>query len=76
MGQGRRDCKDISRGKPWLPGGAECAARLGESGQAFLWLEQAIGQRAPWLVYDRFPPVYDNLPTDPRFGKAWRQIGF
>ena len=50
-------------------------ARLGEREQAFLWLERAVDQRAPWLVYAGVTPVYDNLRADPRFGKILKRIG-
>ena len=42
-------------------------ARLGDREQAFYWLDRAFDQRAPWLVYAKVTPVYDNLRNDPRF---------
>ena len=42
-------------------------ARLGDRDQAFYWLDRAFDQRAPWLVYAKVTPVYDNLRNDPRF---------
>ncbi len=50
-------------------------ARLGETEQALLWLERAIDQRAPWLVYAKVTPVYDNLRNDPRFGALLQRLG-
>lgn len=49
-------------------------ARLGEREEAFLWLERAVDQRAPWLVYARVTPVYDNLRADPRFEMLLKRI--
>lgn len=50
-------------------------ARLGHTEQALLWLERAIDQRAPWLVYAKVTPVYDNLRSDPRFGALVQRLG-
>ena len=50
-------------------------ARLGEPEQAFLWLDRAVEQRAPWLVYAEVTPVYDNLRADPRFATILKRIG-
>ncbi|MBA3543985.1 MAG: tetratricopeptide repeat protein [Chthoniobacterales bacterium] len=50
-------------------------ARLGETEQALHWLERAIDQRAPWLVYAKVTPVYDNLRGDLRFGALLQRLG-
>ena len=50
-------------------------ARLGQKDQAFYWLNQAVEQRAPWLVYAKVSPVYDNLRGDPRFKEILDRIG-
>ena len=50
-------------------------ARLGDREEAFLWLERAVDQRSPWLVYAGVTPVYDNLRTDPRFATVLKRIG-
>ena len=50
-------------------------ARLGNTEQALLWLESAIDQRGPWLVYAKVTPVYVNLRSDPRFGALLQRLG-
>jgi len=50
-------------------------ARLGQKDLAFYWLNQAVEQRAPWLVYAKVSPVYDNLRGDPRFKEILDRIG-
>jgi TolB-like protein/Tfp pilus assembly protein PilF len=50
-------------------------ARLGQREQAFLWLDRAVEERAPWLVYAGVTPVYDNLRADPRFAMILKRIG-
>lgn len=57
--------------------GALCSyhARLGNTEQALLWLERAIDQRAPWLVYAQVTPVDDNLRSAPRFAALLQRLG-
>ena len=43
-------------------------ARAGRKDQAFEWLEKALGERAPFLVYLNVDPAWDSLRSDPRFG--------
>ncbi len=50
-------------------------ARLGDSAQAFYWLDRAYDQHAPWLVYSKVTPVYDNLRSDPRFKAFLQRLG-
>jgi DNA-binding winged helix-turn-helix (wHTH) protein/TolB-like protein len=50
-------------------------ARLGQKDEAFYWLNQAVEQRAPFLVYAKVSPVYDNLRSDPRFKEVLDRIG-
>ncbi|MGH8100657.1 MAG: protein kinase domain-containing protein [Chthoniobacterales bacterium] len=50
-------------------------ARLGDREQAFYWLDRAFDQRAPWLVYAKVAPVYDNLRSDPRFNAFLQRMG-
>ena len=50
-------------------------ARLGQKDQAFYWLNQAVEQRAPWLVYAKVSPVYDNLRGDQRFKGILDRLG-
>ena len=50
-------------------------ARLGDRDQALFWLEQAVEQKVPWLVYAKVTPVYDNLRSDPRFDAFLKRLG-
>ena len=50
-------------------------ARLGQREEALLWFERAIDEHAPWLVYAKVTPVYDNLRGDPRFGTLLQRLG-
>ena len=47
----------------------------GDSAQAFYWLDRAYDQHAPWLVYSKVTPVYDNLRSDPRFKAFLQRLG-
>ena len=40
---------------------------LGESDQAFEWLERAYQDRRGWLAYLKVEPDFDRLRGDPRF---------
>jgi TolB-like protein/Tfp pilus assembly protein PilF len=42
-------------------------ATLGENDEAFLWLERALQEHAPWMAYLKAPPWFDNLRTDSRY---------
>ena len=42
---------------------------LGETDQAFAWLERAREERRGWLCYLRVEPLLDEVRGDPRFGK-------
>jgi adenylate cyclase len=42
-------------------------AALGEKDEAFLWLERARRDHAPWMAYLKAPPWFDNLRSDPRY---------
>jgi tetratricopeptide (TPR) repeat protein len=35
--------------------------------EAFLWLERALQNHAPWMVYLKAPPWFDNLRSDSRY---------
>ena len=48
---------------------------LGETEQAFVWLEKAYAERAGWLVYLQVEPRLDRLRTDPRFGNLVKRVG-
>ena len=42
---------------------------LGDTDQAFAWLERAREERRGWLCYLRAEPLLDEVRGDPRFGK-------
>jgi Tfp pilus assembly protein PilF len=42
-------------------------ASLGESAEAFTWLERALAERDPFLVWIRIDPDFDAIRGDPRF---------
>src|SRR6516225_9342602 len=50
-------------------------ARLGESDEAFRWLETAVKQHLPYLIWD-LPanPALDELRSDPRYTDLLRRI--
>ncbi len=50
-------------------------AGLGETEEAFAWLEKAYAERAGWLVYLQVEPRLDRLRSDPRFGDLVRRVG-
>jgi TolB-like protein/DNA-binding winged helix-turn-helix (wHTH) protein len=48
---------------------------LGETDQAFRWLDKAIKQRPFWLCWLKLDPRLDRLRSDPRFGDLLRRVG-
>ncbi|HEX2714528.1 MAG TPA: tetratricopeptide repeat protein, partial [Candidatus Acidoferrales bacterium] len=50
-------------------------AGLGETDEAFRWLERAYEERSGWLIWLRAEPVSDALRPDPRFQDLLRRIG-
>jgi hypothetical protein len=42
-------------------------AVLGQKDEAFLWLESARREHAPWMAYVKAAPRFDTLRSDPRF---------
>ena len=42
---------------------------LGDTDQAFAWLERAREERRGWLCYLKVEPLLDEVRGDPRFGK-------
>jgi TolB-like protein/DNA-binding winged helix-turn-helix (wHTH) protein/Tfp pilus assembly protein PilF len=60
--------KSATKGeKVWTMYGAWLSVKLGETDQAFEWLEKASADRAPFLLYLNIDPVWDSLRSDPRF---------
>jgi TolB-like protein/Tfp pilus assembly protein PilF len=49
---------------------------LGQTEEAFRWLETAYEQRANWMVYLKVDPVFDDLRSDPRFQDLMRRMNF
>lgn len=48
---------------------------LGESNQAFAWLQRAYQDRSSPLVWIKVDPWFDNLRADPRFIDLVRRMG-
>ena len=40
---------------------------LAESDEAIRWLERARLDHAPWMIYLKAPPWFDNLRSDSRY---------
>jgi tetratricopeptide (TPR) repeat protein len=51
------------------------AANLGESEQAFAWLEKAYQERSGWMPWLKHEPLLDSLHTDARFSDLLRRVG-
>jgi len=47
---------------------------LGETDQAFDWLEKAYEERSYWLTFVRVDPVLDNLRSDTRYTELRRRM--
>jgi TolB-like protein/Tfp pilus assembly protein PilF len=48
---------------------------LGESSEAFAWLEKAYEERDPQLIYLKAGRRFEPLRKDPRFGQFVRRVG-
>jgi TolB-like protein len=48
---------------------------LGESDEAFSWLQKALEERSIWLGYLNVEPQLDPLRSDSRFGELVRRVG-
>jgi Flp pilus assembly protein TadD len=48
---------------------------LGESNEAFAWLERAYEERDPQLTYIKAGRRFEPLRKDPRFGQLVHRVG-
>lgn len=70
------ELKEMANHRHILPVGiAQIYVQLGETDQAFEWLERAYGGRDPWLVWIKVNPVFDEARPDPRFQDLLRRVG-
>ena len=51
-------------------------AAMGQTEEAFRWLETAYEQRGNWMVFLKVDPVFDDLRSDPRFQDLMRRMNF
>lgn len=56
----------------WL---AAAYAGLGETDEAFAWLDKAFERRFGALIYLKVNPIWDNLRSDPRFADRLQRVG-
>lgn len=54
---------------------AAIAASLGDSDQAFAWLDKAYQERSGWMPWLKHEPLLDNLHQDSRFNDLLRRVG-
>jgi TolB-like protein/DNA-binding winged helix-turn-helix (wHTH) protein/Tfp pilus assembly protein PilF len=47
---------------------------LGETDEAFVWLQRAYGERSPRMEELKQGSVFDNVRSDPRFGELLRHL--
>jgi TolB-like protein/tetratricopeptide (TPR) repeat protein len=48
---------------------------LGDTDEAFRWLDTACEHRSDWLVHLKIEPALDPLRSDPRFDELVRRVG-
>jgi len=48
---------------------------LGETEEAFRWLDRAYEERSPWIGYMAVDPRLDDLRSDPRLDEMLRKVG-
>ena len=51
-------------------------AGLGQSDEAFRWLDRAFDERSHWLVWLRLDPRWKSLRDDPRFGALVARLNY
>jgi serine/threonine protein kinase/Tfp pilus assembly protein PilF len=54
---------------------AVIAASLGDSDQAFAWLDKAYQERGGWMPWLKHEPLFDCLHRDARFNDLLRRVG-
>ena len=57
---------------PYWP--AMIYAALGDNEAALLWLDRARQDHAPWMIYLKSPPWFDNLRTDSRYYRLLQRM--
>jgi TolB-like protein/Tfp pilus assembly protein PilF len=55
---------------------ARIYAALGKKGEALTWLETAYEERAPFMIYLKIDPRFDDLRPHPRFQDLLRRMNF
>ena len=55
---------------------AAAYASLGETDEAFAWLERAYRERDVGMVGVKAQPAFDSLRSDPRYDDLLRRVGF
>jgi len=48
---------------------------LGETDQAFTWLEKVYEERSSWIAFLQVEPKFDRLRSDPRFSALLKKVG-
>jgi tetratricopeptide (TPR) repeat protein len=48
--------------------------QLGDTDEAFRWMDKAVEDRRGWLVYLNVEPAVDNLRSEPRFHNLLRRM--
>ena len=67
---------DESRGRFVSPTHlATLYAGLKETDQAFFYLENALAERDPWILWIAADPRFDNLRSDSRFDELVKRVG-
>jgi hypothetical protein len=51
-------------------------ASIGDTEQAFVWVEKAWEEHSPWLVHVAVDPFFDSVREDPRFMALLKRVGF
>ena len=71
----RTSCNCTSKASFRLASLATMYGALGESNEAFIWLEKAYQERDPQLTYLKAGRRFEPLREDPRFAQLVRRVG-